>query len=109
MMDLTAAKTRIQSRIAQLDTRLHVIEHELDAPKSKDWEDQAVEREGDEVIEQLGLQGEVEIRLLKAALSRIEDGTYGICENCGADILPARLEAVPYAALCRNCAGAGPH
>ncbi|WP_147124983.1 TraR/DksA family transcriptional regulator [Shimia ponticola] len=109
MIDMTAAKTRIQTRIAQLDTRLHVIEHELDTPKSKDWEDQAVEREGDEVIEQLGLQGETEIRLLQQALKRIDDGSYGVCEKCGEEILPERLDAVPYAALCRTCAGAGPH
>jgi DnaK suppressor protein len=38
------------------------------------------------------------------ALQRIEDGTYGICSNCGKEIPAERLEAVPYATLCIDCA-----
>jgi DnaK suppressor protein len=38
-----------------------------------------------------------------AALQRIDKGTYGKCSNCGQDIPPERLEAVPTAALCINC------
>ena len=37
------------------------------------------------------------------ALNRIEEGTYGICTNCGEAIMPERLEALPYAELCINC------
>jgi DnaK suppressor protein len=37
------------------------------------------------------------------ALQRFERGTYGICENCGTDIDPARLEALPYVSLCLRC------
>jgi DnaK suppressor protein len=37
------------------------------------------------------------------ALERFEQGTYGICENCGDQIDPARLEALPYATLCLRC------
>lgn len=45
-------------------------------------------------------------RLLKqveSALARFEDGTYGLCADCGRPIDPARLEALPYAQLCLNC------
>jgi RNA polymerase-binding protein DksA len=35
-----------------------------------------------------------------AALKRLEDGTYGICEGCGKPIGEARLEAKPAARLC---------
>lgn len=38
------------------------------------------------------------------ALDRIEAGTYGVCDNCGKDIPAGRLEAVPYARLCIQCA-----
>jgi RNA polymerase-binding transcription factor len=41
---------------------------------------------------------------VRAALSRIEKGTYGICERCGKQIDPERLEAVPAASLCISCA-----
>ena len=40
---------------------------------------------------------------IDAALERMDAGTYGICENCGKEIHPARLEALPYATLCINC------
>lgn len=39
-----------------------------------------------------------------AALGRIEQGTYGVCESCGRDIPPARLEARPFARRCVTCA-----
>ena len=41
---------------------------------------------------------------IKAALKRIEEGTYGICTNCGKQIAEARLEALPWATLCIDCA-----
>jgi len=37
------------------------------------------------------------------ALHRIEDGTYGVCENCGKPIGKARLQAFPRASLCVDC------
>jgi len=40
---------------------------------------------------------------VRAALSRLEAGTYGTCSRCGAEIPPARLEAVPTASLCIQC------
>jgi DnaK suppressor protein len=41
---------------------------------------------------------------IEAALKRIEDGSYGRCEECGIGIPRVRLEAIPYAALCVKCA-----
>jgi len=41
---------------------------------------------------------------IEAALERIEDGTYGQCEECGSRIPKARLGALPYATLCVKCA-----
>lgn len=38
------------------------------------------------------------------ALGRIEDKSYGVCEDCGEPIPKARLDAIPYANLCVNCA-----
>jgi DnaK suppressor protein len=37
------------------------------------------------------------------ALERFEQGTYGICVHCAAEIDPARLKALPYATLCLRC------
>jgi len=38
------------------------------------------------------------------ALKRTEDGSFGQCEECGRKIPKPRLEAIPYAALCVQCA-----
>ena len=40
---------------------------------------------------------------IERALARIEDGTYGGCENCGNPIGKARLQAFPRATLCVAC------
>ncbi len=41
---------------------------------------------------------------IEAALERIEDGEYGLCEECGARIPKTRLNALPYATMCVKCA-----
>lgn len=41
------------------------------------------------------------------AIKRIDDGTYGKCENCGRDIPIERLEAIPTTSLCVECKQAG--
>ena len=39
-----------------------------------------------------------------AALVKLDNGTFGICEGCGEQIPPGRLEAMPGAKLCMDCA-----
>ena len=51
------------------------------------------------LLEQL----EDQLAEVNKALERIEDGSYGICTNCGKNILPERLEALPSAELCIDC------
>jgi DnaK suppressor protein len=46
---------------------------------------------------------EAVLAAIDRALQRIEEGTYGICVNCGKPIAPERLEALPYAELCIDC------
>jgi DnaK suppressor protein len=43
------------------------------------------------------------LKAVEAALSRIRQGTFGICEVCLNPISRARLEAVPWTHLCRDC------
>lgn len=40
---------------------------------------------------------------LTEALERVEEGKYGLCERCGDEINPERLEAVPAARFCMPC------
>jgi DnaK suppressor protein len=41
---------------------------------------------------------------LERALAKLAEGSYGSCDRCGAQIAPARLEAVPESVLCIECA-----
>ena len=45
-----------------------------------------------------------ELEAIEEALQRLETGTYGLCEVCGQPIQPKRLEIMPEASLCRDCA-----
>ncbi|HEV3135531.1 MAG TPA: TraR/DksA C4-type zinc finger protein [Acidimicrobiia bacterium] len=47
------------------------------------------------------------LREIEDALSKFDAGTYGRCESCGNQIAEARLEAMPAAPLCINCASRG--
>ena len=109
MTDVAARKAVLLKRLSELDIRLHAIEAELDAPHSKDWEELAVEREGDEVLEQLGQSGQDEILRIRAALQRIRDEEYGFCARCGEKISEERLDVLPDTPLCRTCAAAVAH
>jgi DnaK suppressor protein len=61
-----------------------------------------------EIFEQeknLALQQNLKDLLAKTerALRKFDSGTYGVCEDCGESIDPARLEALPWAAHCIRC------
>ena len=43
------------------------------------------------------------LRLIHCALSRIANGTYGVCLHCEEEISPKRMAAVPWAAFCIKC------
>jgi len=42
-------------------------------------------------------------REVRTALHKIDDGSYGICEECEEPIAPRRLDALPFAKLCVHC------
>jgi DnaK suppressor protein len=44
-----------------------------------------------------------ELTYIDAALKRMRDGTYGVCQDCGINIPMARLNALPYATHCISC------
>jgi DnaK suppressor protein len=54
----------------------------------------------------LGLVGSDKNALdqIEAAIGRIDDGSYGRCDECGKKIPRSRLDAIPYAAQCVGCA-----
>lgn len=64
------------------------------------------ERELDMTLEENLREALKEVR---AALSRVEAGTYGQCERCSVDIPVDRMDAVPTASLCIVCKSADEH
>ena len=42
--------------------------------------------------------------MIESALERIEDGVYGLCQDCGSTIPKTRLNALPYTPFCVKCA-----
>ena len=55
----------------------------------------------------LSAQARATVVEIDRALQKIDDGTYGVCEHCGQTIPDARLQALPYAALCVTCKSGG--
>lgn len=92
------------ARRRELLSELTEIEHDLDEPAPKDWEDAASERQGDEVLEALGEHDLAELRQIDAALERVADGSYGECVQCAGDISAERLHVLPATPLCKDCA-----
>jgi RNA polymerase-binding transcription factor DksA len=101
--DVAHYKDILLTRKRELYGRLNRIEKDLDTLKSGDSGERAIERENDEVLEEFGTTGLKELAAIDAALDRIAAGTFGACAKCGAPISPARLAAVPHAALCEEC------
>jgi len=104
MIDLATRREELNARLEELDAKLHEIEDELESHHNPDWEDSAQEREGDEVLEGVGLSSQHEIRMIQAALKRMDAGEYGYCVTCGDAISEERLEVLPYTPFCRKCA-----
>lgn len=97
-------KQELEERLSALQARLANIKQDVTKSHSGDSAEQAQERENDEVVDAIGNETRLSIRVIQAALERIEDGSYGACDTCGEDIGQARLRAIPEATRCLNCA-----
>jgi DnaK suppressor protein len=100
--ELEKYKTALEAKKAEI----------ADALKNR--EDIAIEKTAD-AIDEVQLAGERELairnldrgsgllRKVRAALVRVEDGSYGTCMHCEEEISPKRLKAVPWAPFCIKC------
>ena len=93
----------LKTRLSELTGRLAEIDSELRKPLSADSEERATDLENQDAqgIKSSEIQ---EVHQIQGALRRIAEGTYGVCAQCGADIDPKRLEALPIATRCISCA-----
>ena len=97
----------VTRRLARIEGRLDKVEKDRRRGSNTldpDWEEQATVRQNDEVLDGLAEEERLQAIAIRAALQRMEDGTYGRCVTCDAPIVPQRLEALPYATQCIACA-----
>lgn len=104
MLDNNLVKAELEERLKSLNDQIADLQVKLRAPHSRDSEERAIERESDEVLEELERNALEEIAHVRAALERIGEGSYGLCVNCGQPIGEARLKALTYATNCIDCA-----
>jgi len=100
-------KKSIQKELESFASEDPNLKHNWEA-KYPNREDGDKDDEADEVQEydnMLALEHSLELKLkdVKSALEKIENGTYGVCENCGKEITEERLLACPEAKTCLNC------
>lgn len=101
---MSSVQTQLQTQLEELQARLSALNNDLSRSHSADSSEQAVERENDEVLEELAKETRDSIAQIKSALGRIETGKYGICDSCGEPISQARLMALPETTVCVYCA-----
>jgi DnaK suppressor protein len=87
-----AAASQARELLEQ-ERRTHIAELELLAGESAP--DEAV----------MARRGTLQTNLeeIDAALLRLDEGTYGLCEDCGEPVPEGRLEIIPYARRCVKC------
>jgi len=101
------ALAKLQNLRDELTRRIVAIDadiHHKKEPVEKDFAEQVTQRENDEVLNIIDEETQQTVRLIDIAISHIEQGNYGICSVCGGNIPESRLEALPYATKCVDCA-----
>lgn len=78
-------------------------ESELLTEREPDFVDTGTERTAAGVLATLAEKEREELIRIEAALARIDGGTFGVCRECGEEIEPARLGALPEALRCIVC------
>lgn len=107
VLDLGAARTALLDERGRL---LAELGEPIESPGQMTYGSQAAA--ATHVFEQqrdlaLRDRSRMELHRVESALRALDQGTYGTCESCGKPIAPDRLEAIPWAAMCIDCARKG--
>ena len=105
-MDITLAASARTMLGAERDRLRAELAEEIEPPGQMTYGSQAAA--ATHVSEQqrdLALRERAQVHLgqVEAALTRLDEGTWGTCRRCGKAIAVARLEALPWAAYCIAC------
>jgi len=97
---LTALKMEIISNLIVNNEDFKEIVEGMDPKDLADIASDDIDRK---MIEAIGSQESKRLKLIDSALTRIQQGKYGLCMKCGKKIPKDRLEAIPYALMCIEC------
>ncbi len=103
---LKKARETLEEMRAQLLRNVQQDLNEVrDASKDEgmDTYDLASDARDKEINLILGDRDREKVQAIDDALSRVDDGSYGVCESCESDVAEARLQALPFTRLCVNC------
>lgn len=95
-------RAELEARQEELRGKLAEISEEIESHDSIDWEDQATEREDEEVLAGISEASELELRMIAAAFDRLDAGEYGFCVTCGERIAEERLDVLPQTPFCKD-------
>ncbi|UNU73508.1 TraR/DksA C4-type zinc finger protein [Moraxella nasovis] len=102
-MNIQHHKDQLLTLKAEYEQRINKLSDHLQHPQdemNQHWDDQAVKFTENDMRKKLLVEAEQGLALVNSALRRMEQGDYGICDECGEEISENRLQAVPYAREC---------
>ena len=100
---LESERKRLIEEMEQLKSSMRPADERREGSPFGKREEEATESY--ELERRLTLEKSIREQLasVEHALQKFEDGTYGLCDNCGKPIAPERMEALPQATLCLDC------
>ena len=99
---LLARRRELFETVARVEDDLRWLDTNVEPEVAEEGQEENIAR----LLARLDDRGTAEIEDIDAALARIATGDYGRCESCAAPIPAARLEALPTAVTCVECAAA---
>ena len=95
----------LEDRRSEIQDKLRSLRETLPAEAElvKDAEEQSVDDFVQEVDFALMQMKSETLLKIDEAIKRLDNGSYGMCADCGVEITEARLTALPFAARCRAC------
>jgi RNA polymerase-binding transcription factor len=98
-------KGMLEDRRREIHEKLRSLREAIpvDAHDVRDAEEQSVDDFVQEVDLALMQMKSDTLKKIDQAILRLEDGRYGRCQECEREIAAARLRALPFALLCRDC------
>lgn len=103
-MDQDKIKKRLLDAKSELEKRVTTIHSHARDPLDADSAEQAAQLGNVEVVSALETEAVEELTSIKAALQRLETGSYGVCKTCGDEISEQRLAVRPASLECVDCA-----